>query len=798
MGIECIDENILKFANYIPGGFFVFNLKKRYPYVDAIIWNRHMEDITGYEEKEVNDKSLAKIFDITEESLKENQSFIEEISKGDGPKDKIYEIITKDGVKKIINISADTVEKEEGKHIIIALIKDITLEREREIAREINEIEERYRKIIEKSNDAIIIHSDFEILHINDEGLKLLEVQKAQNVIGMSVLKFLHTDYHDIARERMRMSVENEGTLQIIEEKFITMKENIIDVEIQTMCIPYNGVKANVVFLRDITERKHVQNELKKREKYFKKLFNNVSDAIYLNKISDDGSPSKYIEANDVACLRLGYSREELREMTVEEVNPNLTKEKSKHLIKEVLKNGRVTYETVVNARDGKIYEVEVDSILLVLDNENYALSISRDISQRKKNEEQLRLREQKYRKLIEALPYGVCIYNDGKLVFCNKIALKYIGVASFEKIKDKKFKDIIKPHPSYEKKYIRWHRKIIREGYIPLIEGNFIRGIDNKEISLETIVTRYPYERNDETYLIVTRDISDRKKAEALEKDMNEKTKQLEQVANYERLRTEFFANVSHELRTPVNVIFSAIQLLNQNMENFKQNNNINFYKKNMDIMRQNCFRLVRLINNLIDVTKIDSGYLKANLINVNIVSVVEDITQSVAEYVSNKGIIFIFDTDLEEKVMACDPEKIERIMLNLISNAVKFTPPGGELFVNIKDKGESIIISVKDTGVGIPKDKQQAVFERFVQVDKSLARQSEGSGIGLSLVKSLVEMHKGAITLESEEGKGSEFFIELPIYKLEDENIIGHSSEYLIQDNVEKINIEFSDIYF
>lgn len=798
MGIDCIDDNIFKYVNYIPGGLFIFNLKKEYPYIDMVVWNEYMKSITGYDESEINEKSLEEIFNVKKESLKENEGFIEEISKNEGPKEKMYEIFTKSGLKKIINISADTIHKENGRHTIIALIKDVTLEREREIARELKEIEERYRKIIEKSNDAIIIHSDFEILHINDEGLKLLEIENAEVGIGMSVLEFLHPDYHGIARERVRKSVENEGSLQMIEEKFITMKNKLIDVEIQTMCIPYNGQKANVVFLRDITVRKQMQNELKRREKYFKKLFNNVSDAIYLNKINDDGLPSKYIEANDVACLRLGYSREELREMEVEDINPNLTKEKSKHLTKEVLNNGRVTYETMVKSRDGKVYDVEVDSILLVLDNEKYVLSISSDISQRKKNEEALKIREQRYRHLIQALPYGVYIWDNRKLMFCNKVGLEYIGVDNLDKIKDKYFKEIFRPHPSYEQEYFSNYRNAKNEGYTPLHEGKFIRCIDNKEIDLETIVTKYPYDGREDTYLVVTRDISDRKKAEALEKDMNEKTKQLEQVANYERLRTEFFANVSHELRTPVNVIFSALQLLNHNMENFKQDNNINFYKKNMDIMRQNCFRLVRLINNLIDVTKIDSGYLKLNLINVNIVSVVEDITQSVAEYVSNKGISFVFDTDIEEKIMACDPEKIERIMLNLISNAVKFTPPGGNLFVNIKDKGESVIISVKDTGGGIPKDRQQDVFERFIQVDKSLARQSEGSGIGLSLVKSLVEMHKGTIILESEEGQGSEFFIELPAYTLEEENRIGHSSEYLIQDNVEKINIEFSDIYF
>jgi len=231
-------------------------------------------------------------------------------------------------------------------------------------------------------------------------------------------------------------------------------------------------------------------------------------------------------------------------------------------------------------------------------------------------------------------------------------------------------------------------------------------------------------------------------------------------------------------------------------NLNNFNEGiKNLDKWKKHIGIMKQNCYRLVRLINNLIDVTKIDSGYFEINLENANIVSIVEDITLSVAEYIENKHISLIFDTDIEEKIMACDPDKIERIILNLISNAVKFTSPGGSIFVNISDRGENINISVKDTGIGIPKTKQKVIFQRFIQVDKSLTRKHEGSGIGLSLVKALVNMHKGNITVASEPDKGSEFCIELPVYLINDRK---NKNDFLIQGKVEKIKIEFSDIYF
>jgi signal transduction histidine kinase len=172
-----------------------------------------------------------------------------------------------------------------------------------------------------------------------------------------------------------------------------------------------------------------------------------------------------------------------------------------------------------------------------------------------------------------------------------------------------------------------------------------------------------------------------------------------------------------------------------------------------------------------------------------------VEDITLSVAKYVEGKDINLIFDTEVEEKIIACDPDKIERIMLNLLSNAVKFTPEGGDIYVNIYEREDKIIIAVKDTGLGIPADMQGTIFDRFVQVDQSTSRLREGSGIGLSIVKAFVEQHKGSIELLSEVGQGSDFTLSLPV----DLNISKEesSNNFVEYKCFEKIKMEFSDIY-
>ncbi|MBC2582785.1 hybrid sensor histidine kinase/response regulator [Clostridium sp. DJ247] len=286
-------------------------------------------------------------------------------------------------------------------------------------------------------------------------------------------------------------------------------------------------------------------------------------------------------------------------------------------------------------------------------------------------------------------------------------------------------------------------------------------------------------------------------KQVEELSEGFEENKKKLSEVLEYDKLKTEFIANISHELRTPLNVIWSTIQLL--------QSLDINVTDKNYSInkylssMNQNALRLLRLINNLIDTTKIDGGYLSLDLLNDNIVNVVEEITLSAVNYAEAQGINLIFDTDVEEKHMAFDADKMERIILNILSNAVKFTEKGGSIFVNIYDLQHKIRICIKDTGIGIPQNKIESIFERFSQVNRSLSRRSEGSGIGLSLVKSLVEMHGGTIQAKSKLGEGSEFIIEIPVTLVEKNADIEINSSNQDEGSkyIERTNIEFSDIY-
>ena len=276
---------------------------------------------------------------------------------------------------------------------------------------------------------------------------------------------------------------------------------------------------------------------------------------------------------------------------------------------------------------------------------------------------------------------------------------------------------------------------------------------------------------------------------SEAFNRMTEEFNYQLNKRDEIAMLKTQFLSTVSHELKTPINIILGAVQIMDKMDDKIK--GSINKYIR---MQKQNSYRLLRLINNLIDINKIESNQFEINRNNYDIVRLVEDITLSVVEYTELNSIEIIFDTDVEEKCIAVDPDKIERILLNLISNAIKFTDPGGKIEVSIWDKEDKVEISVKDTGIGIPEHMLESIFQYFTQVDNSFHRKVEGSGIGLSLVKSLVEMHGGTIGVNSTLGEGSEFIIELPVVLTN--NISGAIKEISF-NNVERISIEFSDIY-
>lgn len=412
------------------------------------------------------------------------------------------------------------------------------------------------------------------------------------------------------------------------------------------------------------------------------------------------------------------------------------------------------------------------------------------DISARKEAEEDQIKSKERYEELVALSPFAIIIINGGKILFTNPEGLNLFQV---EDEKDLLGKPINQYLDVNELQFIckqDEYLKVSKHSVTP--PKKKIIHEDGSVLDVEVFSMPF-FTEGDDSQLIILRDITSIEQEDKLRQE-NERNKiQLNEAIALDSLKSDFFSNISHELRTPLAVIMSALQLLESKI---KENAGNEIQKKYFKIMKQNCYRQLRLVNNMIDITKIDSGFYDVRLQNNDIVKVIKNITLSVSDYIKDKGLQLIFQTDVEEKITAFDSDSIERIMLNLLSNAVKFTSVGGFINVKISDKGDTILISVKDNGIGIPLDKQSIIFDRFRQVDQSLTRNHEGSGIGLSLVKALVVMHDSKISVVGDYGKGTEIIIEMPVKKVPDEYAY-IKEEMKQQNNVEKINIEFADIY-
>ena len=254
------------------------------------------------------------------------------------------------------------------------------------------------------------------------------------------------------------------------------------------------------------------------------------------------------------------------------------------------------------------------------------------------------------------------------------------------------------------------------------------------------------------------------------------------------------FYNNISHELRTPLKDVMRSYKLFEMMGDLLSDNHNK--FKSYNSLMKKNCFRLLRVINNLIDSSKFDSGNISLRIDNHNIVKTLNEIIENTKSYAKEKGLKITLKSKNKKIITAFDEDKLTRAILNIISNALKFTPRGGRISIDVKKKAEYIYIVIEDTGIGIPEDKIDSIFERFLQADSTTTRNHEGIGIGLSIANSIVNLHDGEISVKSELGKGSVFKIMLPVKTVEEDEDLATSGKAVVLSPCENAKIEITDI--
>lgn len=249
-----------------------------------------------------------------------------------------------------------------------------------------------------------------------------------------------------------------------------------------------------------------------------------------------------------------------------------------------------------------------------------------------------------------------------------------------------------------------------------------------------------------------------------ALRWELDENRRKLElsnrKLKELDRVKNRFFANISHELRTPLTLLLTPLEsLTSKGRHNFSPE-----IQDTLSSMQANGMRLLKLINDLLDLVKLESGQMKVTIKPLHLETFIKGIVSSVRKAAEDRGIGVEADIYESELAVHTDRDKLEKVLLNLVFNALKFTSPGGTIRITARSENEDVVIQVSDTGIGIPQESLAFIFDRFWQVDNSSKRKHQGAGIGLALVKEFVEVLGGSIEVESQEEKGTDFIIKMP----------------------------------
>lgn len=478
------------------------------------------------------------------------------------------------------------------------------------------------------------------------------------------------------------------------------------------------------------------------------------NEIIYANKKAKKDLLGDENYAGSLNVLKYKMDRMNLEESCFIGLNKKISEGQNSKIILIDDKNKvyTVSYQAVKNNQTG-------------YDDRKMNVFMSRDITNEIKNERERYINDKKFKIINDNVDEFIFIVDENlNITYVNRQCEKVIGKSQSELIGNKlsKYIDV---------------KDII----------NTCDCIDFEKPLLSSINIKIEQIREDDKligYVIV-----------CSKEDMSEMNEFIDIIGSNNNSHGDNFVNLSHELRTPIHIIYSSLQLLSSQKENMELSEFAKMFDRYDGVIKINCLRLLKLINDIIDVNKLDTGSINYNKKVYNIVSLVENIAESVIPYMGTKNIDFVFDTEIEERYIECDQEKIERIFLNLISNAIKFTDENGEISISVDFTDEWVKISVKDNGSGISKNNINKIFNRYVQDDNNTTT-SKGSGIGLALVKSFVEMHGGKIELNSILGQGSEFIVYIPNSSDEDNYKYMMDLTRVEVALVGDVSVEFSDI--
>jgi PAS domain S-box-containing protein len=714
--------------------------------------------------------------------------------------DFIYRFITKSGKVVWLRDIVKVIVKDGKTSLLQGVMFDIT--NQKKVEESLRESEEKYRSLVENSPDAVVIYAEGKIAFVNDEGIRLVGAQNKEEIIGKPVLQFIHPDSIASVIQNMEEMILDNNASPTVEEKFIDLAGNSIDVEIKGIPTIFEHKAAVQVIIHDITKRKQSLVELNNMNRVYS-LISQINNLILRSKnreellqeicriavtygkfrmswigmLDEDG---KTVNIASFYGVEEGYFSKD-NEITI------LDEPRGSEPTAAAMREGRTVISNNIETdpsmnpwhKKAKVrgYRSSISIPIVVLDKIIGSFNLYSEETNSFSSEEEIELLEkitqniaftlesilfeedriktqEKIKQLSQAVeqsPVTIIITNTkGNIEYVNQKFVETSGY-SIDEVLGQNPRFLKSGHTTPDDYKLMWQTllagnewhgefKNVRKGGALYWESASISPILNAQGKTTH-------------YIAIKEDITTRKKVE------KELVKAKEKAEESDRLKLAFLANMSHEIRTPMNGILGFTELLKSpKLAGEEQQEYVRIIEKSGK-------RMLNIINDIISISKVESGQIEISLSETNINEQIEYLYTFFKPEALQKGLQLSITEKLPSKysLITTDKEKVYAILTNLVKNAIKFTDSGSIEFGCTK-KGKHLEYFVKDTGAGITKSQQNIIFERFRQANETITRAHEGSGLGLAISKAYVEMLGGKIWVESEQGKGSTFYFTIP----------------------------------
>jgi PAS domain S-box-containing protein len=705
------------------------------PQMRVIIWNRGAERIFGYTEKEMLGQDIMKI--VPKKDWGKAKRVLVNLSRTRSNKQAYQRVeglgLRKNGTEVPIEISA-SIRKSEDTYIITSIMRDITERKEAEEA--IKRAAQDWRTTFDSINELIaVIDKDCRIVRVNKNFARAMKASIPE-IIGKKCYELIHgtNQPHDYCPFKKATVSYKSTTAEYFEPHLGIYLEETVS--------PIYDEQGNIVYCvhvaRDITERKEADEKLRESEERYRDLFENASDLI--QSVASDGH---FVYVNRAWRKALGYSEKEVAKLVVWDIIHPDHLAHCQEIFQRVIAGETNHIETVFVARNGRKIHVEGNANNYCRNGKVMATrGIFRDVTERKEAEEKLRESEERYRDLFEnASDLIQSVTLDQHFVYVNKAWREALGYNQKE-ISSLVLWDIV--HPDYLQKCKETFRTVISGKAVNNVETVFVAK-DGRPLHVEGNANAVFKEGKVIATRGIFRDITERKETEA-------------KLREIDRMKSEFLSNVSHELRTPLQSVsgFTKLIMNGQVPDPATQ-------QEFLQIIDRETTHLGNLINSLLDISRLESGRFKINKQLVPIRDIIIDSVKSFHTLARDKNISLVEDIPPQLPAIQADAERMRQVVINLVSNAIKYSDPGGTVNIRVTQRGDKLTLKVSDRGIGLSPEARQHLFERFYRAEDKLSR--GGTGLGLYISKQIIDAHGGKIWAKSKLGEGSTFSFTLPL---------------------------------